>query len=355
VLEAFGVERRSELVYLAMLRSPDAGIGDIAREVGISEAEVHHAFDELSRLKLLRPSWECPGTLRPVSPDVGMESLLAREEAELHQRRHQIELGRSALATLLAELSTQARSAYTEVEEVIGLDATRAKLEQLALLTKFQVLSLMPGGPQRPDNLEASKPLDQGLLSRGVEILTVYLDSVRNDPRSRAYARWLIDIGGEVRTTPLIPLRMLIFDREKAVLPLHVDRTADGITILRGEGPVTAMCVLFDQIWQVAVPFGEEPNTRPEIPLTTQERAVLGLLLQGDTDDTLGRRLGVSRRTVGRIVSEIMAKLGARSRFQAGVYVAVQEWHLLPAVNEARVLSGPGPPGTLGPPGAAPH
>jgi DNA-binding CsgD family transcriptional regulator/sugar-specific transcriptional regulator TrmB len=344
VLEPFGVERRAELVYLAMLKNRDAGTADIAREVGISEAEVHHAFDQLSRLKLLRPSWESPGTLRPVSPDVGMESLLAREEAELHQRQSQIERGRSALATLLADLSTQPRSVHTEVEEVIGLDAIRAKLEQLSLSTRFQVLSLMPGGPQSPENLDASEPLDKELLGRGVEILTVYLDSVRNDQRSRAYARWLVDAGGEVRTTPLLPLRMLIFDRERAILPLHVGKTSDGIIILRGEGPVVAMCVLFDQIWQAAVPFGEEPAAAPDIPLTAQERAVLGLLMEGDTDDALAHRLGVSRRTIGRVVSDIMGKLGARSRFQAGVYAAVQGWHVLPTVNEARVLSGPDPP-----------
>jgi DNA-binding CsgD family transcriptional regulator/sugar-specific transcriptional regulator TrmB len=349
VLEPFGVERQSELVYLAMLKNPAAGTADIAQEAGISEAEVHHAFDELSRLKLLRPSWESPGTLRPVSPDVGMESLLAREEAELHQRQSQIERGRSALATLLADLSTQPQSVHTEVEEVNGLDAIRVKLEQLARLTRFQVLSLMPGGPQSPENMEASKPLDEELLGRSVEILTVYLDSVRNDQRSLAYVRWLVDAGGGVRTTPVLPLRMLIFDRERAVLPLHVDRTSDGIIILRGEGPVAAMCVLFHQIWQAAVPFGEEPSTAPETPLTPQERAVLGLLIQGDTDDALARRLGVSRRTIGRIVSDIMCRLGARSRFQAGVYAAVQGWHMLPAVNEARILSGPDPPT------AAPH
>lgn len=347
MLEAFGIGRRSELVYMAMLKNPEAGIGDIARETGLSEAEVHEAFDELSRLRLLRPSWESPGTLRAVSPDVGIETLLVHEEAELHQRQSQIERGRAALATLLADLSTQPETAHVELDEVTGLDAIRAKLEQLAALTTFQVLSLMPDGPQTPDNMEASKPLDESLLKRGVAILTVYLDSVRNDPATRAYANWLVDIGGEVRTTYVLPLRMLIFDRKTVVLPLHIGRSGDGIVVVRGEGPVTAMCVLFDQIWQVAEPFGAEPSTTPECPLTPQERAVLGLLVDGDTDDALARKLGVSRRTIARIVSEIMGKAGARSRFQAGVYVAMQGWHRLRSVNEVRALTGPDPPGAV--------
>jgi DNA-binding CsgD family transcriptional regulator/sugar-specific transcriptional regulator TrmB len=347
VLEAFGIGRRSELVYVAMLKDPEARIGDIARETGLSEAEVHEAFDELSRLRLLRPSWESPGKLRAVSPDVGIESLLVHEEAELHRRQSQIERGRAALATLLADLSTQPGTAHIELDEAIGLDATRAKLEQLTALTRFQVLSLMPDGPQTPDNMEASKPLDESLLRRGVAILTVYLDSVRNDPPTRAYANWLAAAGGEVRTTYVLPLRMLIFDRETAVLPLHIGRSGDGIVVLRGEGPITAMCVLFDQIWQTAVPLGAEASTTPECPLTPQERAVLGLLIDGDTDDVLARKLGVSRRTIGRIVSEIMGKAGARSRFQAGVYVAMQGWHRLRSVNEVRVLTGPDPPGTV--------
>ena len=47
------------------------------------------------------------------------------------------------------------------------------------------------------------------------------------------------------------------------------------------------------------------------------------MMAAGLTDDAIGRRLGLSDRSVRRIVSQLMLRLGADSRFQAGVH-AVQ-------------------------------
>jgi DNA-binding NarL/FixJ family response regulator len=42
----------------------------------------------------------------------------------------------------------------------------------------------------------------------------------------------------------------------------------------------------------------------------------------GYTDESAAARLGVSVRTVRRMMSTIMTRLGARSRFQAGIRAA---------------------------------
>jgi DNA-binding NarL/FixJ family response regulator len=64
--------------------------------------------------------------------------------------------------------------------------------------------------------------------------------------------------------------------------------------------------------------------------LTSEQLAVVRFLALGDTDAVIGRKLGISQRTTGRLVSEIMTKLGTRSRFQAGVRVGELGWHNLP-------------------------
>jgi len=61
-------------------------------------------------------------------------------------------------------------------------------------------------------------------------------------------------------------------------------------------------------------------------PLTDQESVVLRLLAEGHTDDVIARRLGVSARTVRRIVTVVMRRLGARSRFAAGVHAVRRGW-----------------------------
>ncbi|MEU4519312.1 helix-turn-helix transcriptional regulator [Amycolatopsis sp. NPDC024027] len=62
--------------------------------------------------------------------------------------------------------------------------------------------------------------------------------------------------------------------------------------------------------------------------LSDRERQLLTLLTAGYTDESAAVRLGISVRTVRRLVSGIMNRLGARSRFQAGVKAADRGWLL---------------------------
>ncbi|SDK53829.1 helix-turn-helix domain-containing protein [Nonomuraea jiangxiensis] len=57
-------------------------------------------------------------------------------------------------------------------------------------------------------------------------------------------------------------------------------------------------------------------------PLSPREWQVLQLLAQGCTDEAVARNLGVSLRTVRRITADLMERLDARSRFQAGLKAA---------------------------------
>jgi DNA-binding CsgD family transcriptional regulator len=53
--------------------------------------------------------------------------------------------------------------------------------------------------------------------------------------------------------------------------------------------------------------------------MSDREWEVLQLLAQGHTDETVARTLGVSLRTARRVAADLMVRLGARSRFQAGL------------------------------------
>jgi DNA-binding CsgD family transcriptional regulator len=190
--------------------------------------------------------------------------------------------------------------------------------------TREEVLAFTPDGAQTADSMKASKPLNTALLGRGVRMRTIYLSSARNDPQTTARAQWLSEKGAALRTVPVLPIRMLVVDRTWAVLPIDPQRTAVGACVLRSAGVVTALCALFEQVWQSAIPWGSRPGTH--LPLSDQERALLQLLMQGDTDEQAGRKLGVSTRTVGRLAADLMTRLGARSRFQAGAMATARGW-----------------------------
>jgi DNA-binding NarL/FixJ family response regulator len=67
---------------------------------------------------------------------------------------------------------------------------------------------------------------------------------------------------------------------------------------------------------------------RAESPagLSPTDRHLLRLLADGLTDEAAAKRLGISARTVRRIMADLMDRLGAESRFEAGVEAARRGW-----------------------------
>ncbi|MFH9391837.1 LuxR C-terminal-related transcriptional regulator [Streptomyces sp. NPDC017556] len=326
MLTLLGMERRVEAVYRALLSHPDDGVADLCQRLEMTEEEVRGGLDRLSELALVRPSREERGRLRAVSPDVGMEILLTRQEAELAAQQHRIEASRAAAAQLIAEYADLRPSVVEPgVEHVVGLDRIRERLHLLQREVKDEVMILAPDREQSPDNLEAAKPLDRSLLERGVRMRTVYLDSVRNSPHTVAYAEWLSGLGRQARTAPTLPIRLIITDRSTAVIPVDSDDSAAGAVILTGQGTLTALCALFESLWETAKPFGETER-KNESGLTDTEATALRLLADGFTDEAIAKRLGVSHRTARRVATGLMERLGARSRFEAGVGAVRRGW-----------------------------
>ncbi|MET7300736.1 LuxR C-terminal-related transcriptional regulator [Embleya sp. NPDC005575] len=324
MLKAFELDPATESVYLAIISKPGSDISALAAELGYPENTVRAAIGDLAEVSLLRPCSETPGELRAVSPDIALEALLASQEAELARRQAEIAKSRAVIAMSAAEGSRH-RRVGVEIEQIDGIDEIRDRLQVLARQSRDEVLALMPGGGQSEANLAASKAIDEELLERGVGILTLYLDSMRNHPLTAGYARWMTELGGEVRTLPTLPIRMIVFDRELALIPTDPDNTGKGVLLTRDRGTVTALTALFDHLWSAAQPFGA-PVRKGDDGLTGQERDLLRLLAAGYTDLIVARELGVSPRTARRITADLMERLSARSRFQAGARAAERGW-----------------------------
>ncbi|GAA4225875.1 DNA-binding NarL/FixJ family response regulator [Streptosporangium album] len=90
-----------------------------------------------------------------------------------------------------------------------------------------------------------------------------------------------------------------------------------------------ALVGLFEVLWQSAVPLhvtatpaGE--TLEPERRFQPADIEVLALLAAGLKDDAVARQLGISPRTVQRRVQVLCERLGARSRFHAGLLASEQ-------------------------------
>ncbi|MGW4651957.1 helix-turn-helix transcriptional regulator [Kitasatospora sp. NPDC004289] len=326
MLTTLGLDTTSEAVYRAMLMHPQEGVAGLAAVTGLAEADVRAALDVLSELALVRPSYEQSGALRAVSPDVGMEILMTRQQAELAAQQLRIEASRAAAAQLIAEYSDmRPTTAHPGVEQLVGLDAIRGRLSSLTREVKDEVMTFAPDGAHTRESMEASRPLNQDLLDRGVRMRTVYLESCRNNQPTVEHVEWISARGGQVRLAPSLPTRMIITDRTTVVIPVNGEDSAAAAVVLTGHGTVTALCALFENVWSSAQPLGT--SSTPDVHgLTPQEATAIRLLAEGFTDEAIGKRLGVSQRTARRTATDLMERLGARSRFEAGVKAVQHGW-----------------------------
>jgi DNA-binding CsgD family transcriptional regulator/sugar-specific transcriptional regulator TrmB len=331
MLSLFGLSTEAVTAYEAMLSHPEYGVSEIAEMLGLPQAQVRDSLDELCRLSLVRHSWDEPGKLRALPPRVGLTALLSRQESELKARQDQLDASRHALEHVIAEYAAaDDDQSHAGVEQLTGLDSARCRIETLANECGSEILVFSPDGALTEDNMRSSRVLDQAVLARGVRMRTIYLDSIVNDAPTVAYAEWLVDRGAEVRTVPISPPRMLVYDRRIAVVPIDPNNTAAGAVVLHGAGVVAALCELFEYVWESAAVFGDAVSADPDGGLSPQETAVLRLLAQGHTDETVARKLGVSVRTSRRITAGIATRLGVRSRFQAGVEAVRRGWLCAP-------------------------
>ncbi|MFI6641798.1 LuxR family transcriptional regulator [Streptomyces sp. NPDC050504] len=123
-----------------------------------------------------------------------------------------------------------------------------------------------------------------------------------------------------VRVARVPPLQALIVDDTTALV------ASDGpngprASVIRAPEVLHTLGTFYETVWDSAVPaaeslvFGDPYRARIA-------RQVLRAMRAGVTDEVAARELTVSVRTYRRYVAEVMALLGAQSRFQAGVRAA---------------------------------
>jgi DNA-binding NarL/FixJ family response regulator len=182
-----------------------------------------------------------------------------------------------------------------------------------------------PGPLPSVDHLNSALVQDKILIARGVEVRAVYAHSAAAGKRGQRYLTALVAAGVDVRLAPQLPFDLVIFDSHTALLPGNPAAPSESALVLRGSRLMPTYIALFEDAWLRANPFRpEQPSESEETEEAPDDKhhAVLRLLANGLTDEQVGRRLGISPRTVGRTVAELMDRMGALSRFQMGTLAA---------------------------------
>ena len=197
---------------------------------------------------------------------------------------------------------------------------TRARIEALLASARHEVLVMSTDASPVGHPLGAVRRHDHENLRRGVRYRIIAPDAVRTTPVLGPQLGMLSLAGADTRTVPDVPTAVMVVDQSVVVLP-----TEQRVALFRLPSLVTTTVELFERVWDTAVPMAAY-DLPVSAELGMRERELLSLLSAGSTDEKTAARLGVSVRTVRRMVSDIMNRLGARSRFQAGVKAADRGW-----------------------------
>lgn len=256
-----------------------------------------------------------------IDPEIALLRLLEKERTRLgeHLRRADEAYGTlEALAGRFLKAGTLS-GAEAEFEVITDYRRIQQALEDITDVVEDDLCSMHPTSLVREIS-ERSLSRDRRQLERGVRVRSVYNQNLAASPGVAEHLRRKAELGVEVRLSPVVPMNMIVADHRFAVLPVDPEDPAAGAVLARGAALVRSYRALYEYCWQTASPYGAQQSPAPGADgLTDQQRAALRMLASGMKDEKIARGLGVSLRTVSRLLSEVMHELGASSRFEAGV------------------------------------
>jgi hypothetical protein len=306
-------------VYEHASRAVSIGLPELVRLTGRTEGDIARSIRVLLRLRLLRPAHDDPTRLTAVSPDSAELHVLqpaVRKVAELQESLARVRGELSALSGLYHDGVAHRLREELSTESVTGAAQVRAWVDGLISHAAGDILLAHPGGMTRNGPWEPSEQVDAA-LARGVGVRTLYQHTAQFNAATVARIQQLTDLGAQARTLGDRFGEVVVVDGSVAVIPLRGD--PHGVLIVRDPSTVDFIVGTFERLWTQATVFPARMGRRQAIAASDAMKSdIVRLLIAGEDDKAIARRMGMSVRTCQRHINEIMKRLGARSRARAG-------------------------------------
>ena len=154
-------------------------------------------------------------------------------------------------------------------------------------------------------------------VPHGFRVRKLYSPAVVLDPRSTRHADQIEALGARIRITTDPLHETILVDRRAVIMAGDPEERPRRYRVLFAPEVVNSVAALFDAAWRTAT-----DRSVYEASLTGLRAlapSLLDALASGAKDEAAARELGMSLRTYRRRVAELMAAVGATSRFQAGL------------------------------------
>ncbi|MFE9422534.1 LuxR family transcriptional regulator [Kitasatospora sp. NPDC006697] len=201
------------------------------------------------------------------------------------------------------------------VDTVVDMDSIRHRIAQLVADTTTEILTAQPGGDRPADHLAWAMAQDVPFLRGGGAMRTVYQPVARTDPATVAYAAAVAPHGARIRVLDEDFQRMLIFDRQVAVIPASADMGS--AAFVSDPTAVELLVELFERDWQRAerVAWGSA-HAAPDAGAVAAR--IARLLAGGLSRRAIAGRIGLSERTVAAHIARLRQDYEAETLYQLG-------------------------------------
>ncbi|MFC8734507.1 helix-turn-helix domain-containing protein [Luteimicrobium sp. NPDC057192] len=321
MLEGVGLGDVEERAYRVLLHHASLSVRELADELEVSAVVARRAADRLVADGLVAVLDGSPVRFAPVDPALGLTALIRTRQAEL-------ERATSAVQTYAADFHerTLRSEPHRLVEVLEGPTAITERVTEVMRGAQREVLAF-----DAPPYVaaEPNAPTAEGdVLARGVRVRAVYATEVLSVEGRTENIREIVALGEQARIVPHVPLKMVVVDGETAVIPLtdSEEGTRTAAVVVRRSRLCDALVELFEATWSQGAPLFTPPAADADGELSAVDRDLLALLAAGLKDEAVGRQLGLSERTVRRHIADLVVRLGATSRFQAGAQAVRRGW-----------------------------
>ena len=319
-LAVLGLNDTEHLSYSALLRMTPSSVGELAVETGHRPATTARALRRLVELGLVRATGSRPGRYRSVDPRVAVSELIASQESALREAR----VSAAQLARIYEQGVAQ-REPDSLIEFVHGGPAILEREAQLERAAKTQLRALdMP--PYH--DVETVNPGELEFLGRGGQVRAIYATEGIT-ARWPIFEAW-VRAGEEARVLSTLPMKLAIYDDDRAMLPLRptgVATPSPTYVVVQTSSMLTALIALFELLWDRALPVADahSQSGAQALGLTQHQAALVGYLRTGMSDEAIARRLGISLRTFQRRLGLLMEQFGCRTRFQLALHLSREQ------------------------------
>ena len=321
MLSVLGLDEAELAAYRMLVTGPSGTATEVSGALGVSVGKATRVIASLEAKGLVARSGTAIDHVVASPPDIALGALIVEHQEGIRQAELEM---RALRERYLAASSSRAEQV---VDVVRGREAVRQRFNQLQRGARREVLEFVKGdvvAVSVEENVE-----EEQAISRGVVYRFLLERQTLERPGLMAALSETIQPGVELRVTRELPIRLIVVDREIAMIPLAgaTDDQSGGALLLRAGGLLDLAVSLFEVKWRDATrldPAGEGAVEGGE--LSGRERQILLMLNAGLTDRTVATRLGLSARTVQRYVAEMMERAEIDTRLQLGVQATRRGW-----------------------------